>query len=448
MTWQADQIKRAIQEASAAVNDAYHQTPSKQDLVATYALTELEIDELREDLERRLSPLGREVLKHDKVYYEHFHQALQARAAQQPAVQGIQGREALLTAVQDGIEKGPADMLAREVAKRVPEPQLVQALQGCYEPPAGGKPVEEFTPRVCDLADKLAPTARPVFDTSVVPAPKNDLDHVGAARKLAYVVAVGEDMRVLAAADTLRERWADGQYEFCSPNLRDRLYCDMRSCDCGILSEAERLALYAAVFGLTEGDLPAGARVNRGFFPMWDRFNDTVLRFLMSDDDTEASAGTKKEGIIAATMDLQSNMSDHVTEIDMMRITDLHEQLQRELEVFNDPAVFQTVAPGCTTGWWEVVERLSGTPQDGRSSIASFELARRRDSIFEWVATFEFGDPVTGVLFDRMVDAVSALSGSAPWMPALASQERPAITGRGGELRPAYPQPEMARSLG
>jgi hypothetical protein len=47
-----------------------------------------------------------------------------------------------------------------------------------------------------------------------------------------------------------------------------------------------------------------------------------------------------------------------------------------------------------------------------------------------------------------MVNAVSALSGSAPWMPAMASQDRPAITGRSGELRPTYAQLEVARSAG
>jgi hypothetical protein len=203
---------------------------------------------------------------------------------------------------------------------------------------------------------------------SGIPAPKNDLKHVGAARKLAFVVAVGEDMRVLAAAAMLRDRWANGQYEFCKKNLRDTLNRDLRSCDRSILSEAERLGLYAAVFGLTDGDLPAGTCVNRGFFPMWDRFNDTVLRFLMSDGNTEASRKTKKEGIIAATMDLQSNLAEHVTEVDMMRITDLRKQLRRELKLFKRPAVVKTVAPGCTTGWWEVVERLTGTPKKAAAS--------------------------------------------------------------------------------
>ena len=89
-------------------------------------------------------------------------------------------------------------------------------------------------------------------------------------------------------------------------------------------------------------------------------------------------------------MDLQSILAANVSEVDMMRIIDLYEQLRRELRLFNDPIVFNTVAPGCNTGWWEVVERLTGTPQDGRSVIAAYELARRRDSIFKWVERVHF----------------------------------------------------------
>jgi hypothetical protein len=255
---------------------------------------------------------------------------------------------------------------------------------------------------------------------SGIPAPKNDLEHVGAARKLAFVVAVGEDMRVMAAAATLRDRWANGQYEFCKRKLRKTLNDNLRSCDRSILSEAERLGLYAAVFGLTDGNLPGETRVNRDFLPMWDRFNDTVLRFLMSDGNTEASRRTKKEGIRAATMDLQSNLAEHMTEVDIMRIANLHKQLRRELKLLKDPAVVKTVAPGGTT-WWEVVERLTDTPQDGDSPIFAYALAKRRNSIFKWVEKFNFNNAVSGPRFDKMVNAVSALSGSAPWMPAIAS---------------------------
>jgi hypothetical protein len=300
--------------------------------------------------------------------------------------------------------------------------------------------------RACNVANLLQADDSPVFDE--FPPPENDLERVGAARKLAYVVAVGEDMRVLEAAATLRDRWADGQYEFCTTDLRDNLYCDMRSCDCGNLPEAERQALYAAVFGLTGEDLPAGSRVNRGFPETWERFNDTVLRFLMSDGDTEASRRTKKEGIFAATMDLQSNLAANVSEVNLMRTIDLYEQVRRELQLFNDPQVFNTVAPGCDPGWWEVVERLTGTPQDGRSVIAAYELARRRDRIFEWVAEFRFGARPSGRLFRRMVNAVSALSGSAPWMPAMASQDRPAITARSDQVQPLYPYPRLEAARG
>lgn len=461
-----DDIERAIEEAKGKVAESYRDAPTKQDLMSSYQLTESEIDGLRADLEERLSLPGRKILEEEVVYFGSLGDALEALDGGKstgPRKFGRRQREILLKDLQQKIEQGPAEKLVGELAKREPT-QLAKALLACMEerpkavgaltveppeePPEepGPAPIGEFEPRDCDLADELDPASSPEFTT--IPAPKNDLDHVGAARKLAYVVAVGEDMRVLAAAATLRNRWADGQYEFCTDDLRNNLYCDMRSCDCGILPDTERLALYAAVFGLTGEDLPAGARVNRGFSGMWERFNDTVLRFLMSDEDTEASAATKKEGILAATIDLQSNLAAHVTEVDMMRITDLHKQVLRELELFNDPAVFDTVAPGCTTGWWEVVERLTGPPEDGRSLIASYELARRRDAIFEWVATFTFPGTLTGTVFDDMVNAVSALSATAPWMPAMISQDRPAITGRNNQLQSVYPQLAMARSAG
>ena len=445
-----DKIERAIEEAKGKVADS-HTKPKKQDLMSTYELTENEIDELREDLKERLSPAGSIVLQIESVYLEQLDEALKAtlganKANARRMIRGGQ-RETLLNELQAKIEQRPAKELLEELAKNKPE-ELAANLLDCFGPSAEAAraAIGPFVTRDCDVADKLQPTISPVFSVADFPAPKNDPERVGAARKLAYVVAVGEDMRVLAAAETLRDRWADGQYEFCTTDLRNNLYCDMRSCDCGLLPEAERLALYAAVFGLTGDDLPGGARVNRGFFGMWDRFNDTVLRFLMSDGDTEANRRTKKEGILAATIDLQSNLAEHVSEVDLMRITDLYQQLRRELQLFNDPHVFNTVAPGCNPGWWEVVERLTGTPQDRRSVVASYELARRRDSIFEWVADFKFGVTPSNQLFRRMVDAVSALSGSAPWSPAIASQDRPALTGRSDELRPVNPQLEAARS--
>jgi hypothetical protein len=438
-----EEIERAIEEAKRRVAEDYRDAPSKQDLVSTYDLTEFEIAELEVELKQRLSGAARIVAGIHGVISEHLKNALQGKSRPR--------HETLLEDLQDRIEKGPAKQLTNEMANVLgqQEPNMLErAVLAFYdtsmEPEPGGEAIGPYEPRKCDLATELKPEISPEFTT--IPPPVNDLDRVGAARKLAYVVAVGEDMRVLDAAVTLRNRWADGQYEFCDDNLRNNLYCDLRSCDCGILPDAERQALYAAVFGLTGEDLPAGARVNRGFSAMWERFNDTVLRFLMSDEGTEASADTKKEGILAATIDLQSNLAEHVTEVDMMRITDLHKQVLRELELFNDPAVFNTVAPGCKAGWWEVVERLTGPLEDGRSLIASFELARRRDAIFEWVATFTFPGTPTGKVFDNMVNAVSALSGSAPWMPAMVAQDRPAITGRNNQLRPAYRQLETART--
>jgi hypothetical protein len=436
-----EEIDRAIDEAKRRVAEDYQDAPSKQDLISTYQLTDDEIDDLERRLKERLGRLGRIAVGIEGVYYEHLDQALRGRKGQPKP-------ESLLEDVRDRIEQGPARQLANELARQGANEfkDLVEAMldcvEACTEEPAGT--IGPFEPRRCDVAGELAPTSSPVFAN--IPAPENDLERVGAARKLAHVVALGEDMRVFDAAATLRNRWAEGQYEFCSVNLRNNLYCDLRSCDCGMLPEAERQALYAAVFGFTGDDLPAGTRVNRGFSAMWERFNDTVLRFLMSDEGTEATADTKKEGIFAATIDLQSNLADNMTEANTMRITDLHKQVLRELELFNDPAVFGTVAPGCKAGWWEVVERLTGPPEDGRSLIASFELASRRDAIFEWVASFRFPGTPTGTVFDNMVNAVSALSGTAPWMPAIVAQDRPAIAGRSDQLRPAYPQLGTART--
>jgi hypothetical protein len=217
---------------------------------------------------------------------------------------------------------------------------------------------------------------------------------------LAWLERQAEVAQDLAAAAMLRDRWANGQYEFDKKNLRDTLNRNLRRCDRKILSEGERPGS-TPVFGLTDGDLPAGTRLNRGFFPMWNRFNDTVLRFLMSDGNTEASRRTKKEGIRAATMDLQSNLAEHMTEVDIMRIANLHKQLRRELKLLKDPAVVKTVAPGGTT-WWEVVERLTDTPQDGDSPIFAYALAKRRNSIFKWVEKFK--KAVSGPRFDKMVN--------------------------------------------
>jgi hypothetical protein len=455
-----DEMERALEEAKRRVADSYRDAPSKHDLMSWYGLTEDEFDGLEEELKARLGGLEVTALGIKGVYPEQLRQALHGKTSRPRP-------EVLLEDVRDRIEQGPARQLRNELVKQGPK-EVTEAVLASMrdrpetageppreppwaltgEPPGEPipKPIGKFAPRACDVAALLGQDVGPVF--TEFPAPTNDLERVGAARKLAYVVAVGEDMRVFDAAATLRDRWADGHYEFCDADLRNNLYCDMRSCDCGILPETEKQALYAAVFGLTGEDLPAGSRVNRGFFGMWERFNDTVLRFLMSDGATEASARTKQEGIFAATIDLQSILAANVSEVDVMRIIELYEQLRRELRLFNDPIVFNTVAPGCNDGWWEVVERLTGTPQDGRSVIAAYELARRRDSIFKWVEEFDFAVRPPGALFREMVDAVSALSGSAPWMPAMVSQDRPAITGRNNQLRPAYPQLEMARSTG
>jgi hypothetical protein len=153
MPEQFDEITRAIQEAKAAVDNAYRETPTKPDLVSTYGLTESQIDELRTELDEGLSRLGREVLDLDKVYFQHLHEALRARQGQQPTVQDPQWRESLLTDLRDRIEHGPADMLTKEMATRGPK-QLVEAVLDCLGPVRPGPP-----PRECLIAMERADAA-------------------------------------------------------------------------------------------------------------------------------------------------------------------------------------------------------------------------------------------------------------------------------------------------
>jgi hypothetical protein len=90
---------------------------------------------------------------------------------------------------------------------------------------------------------------------------------------------------------------------------------------------------------------------------------------------------------------------------------------------------------------------LTSAPEDGRSPIASYDNARRRDAIFDFLARFTVRQPPPTAVFNAMAESVYALSGTQPWTPAMAPVDRPAISGRGDETRSASNRLEQPRSM-
>jgi hypothetical protein len=422
-------------EALREVEGAYDITDDDIDAVA--AGHESEIAKITAALERmRLDPKTRLVLNNQRIVGEILRQYFQevpdpGQRRPKAAAEAVAGKAREAVAKLDqAIERrshpeqpfGAAPRRAYQHGTDCPEPTLI------------------CDPTPCALSgDDLEVLSVDTGLEFVV-----DKEAVHAAKHLAHIVAVGEQLGVLPAFDALVTHWDEGEYRFENPDLNDALYCTLRRQS--RMSPQDRGRLVAAVLGVRGEGLAPGAKVNAGFAPALRHLVQEILRVL----DDECVCERRRNVVSRATVELAAdhlrhNIDGHVTGSALMRIRELRRDLIDAQAILGHEEVIEQVACGHRDGALAVVNILKGrNPTVTPNAVAISRADEARTQLLDWLATHPDIQDEDDDAFRQVAEAAVTLDAAEAWLAGKPRWNRYELrrTGDGrGELVPAVTGP-------
>jgi hypothetical protein len=210
--------------------------------------------------------------------------------------------------------------------------------------------------------------------------------NIQAAAQLAYISAVGDGLRVFAARDALVDRWARRrEFEFTDNAIKDYLYCAWRRDD--DLPAAERRLATASVFGIPADGLPAGARINRGFLPVFNGLLAALLAHNHALRHREPARIATRTTANLAARQLRWNLQHWMSNVTLMEIRELRERLDNDVALLDSVQVVKEVAAGDRDGIWAVVTALLDGANGATVNLVTLhEAAVARNKLFTWLA--------------------------------------------------------------
>jgi hypothetical protein len=268
--------------------------------------------------------------------------------------------------------------------------------------------------------DFTVDTFETVEEQGVVP------QNILAAGALDYVYNLGERLGMFKLADALVLRWASGAFDAEPGQASADLYryWKLRS---ERISPEERAMMYRRILATGDGRLLSGMVENEELPKLWGQLMEKATDFIRRSEDASTDRPVSRQPIYQATKQLQFNLTEYVTGMAHMQITEMYHHLIEAKTVLEHAIDY--FSTGSRKSLWTVIERASREWFEEAPNISAIRSAAvDGNKVFQWIASFDQSN-VTDDQFQTFLDAAEA------WILAQASDSSaPALGGEeGGE---------------
>lgn len=217
----------------------------------------------------------------------------------------------------------------------------------------------------------------------VVPA------NIKAAGALDYIYYIGEGMRLFEVANALVLRWASGMLDIPEGKTAAALYRYHKLRNERNTPE-ERAMLYKRVLNKGNGRLLSNMVVNQAFPTLWQQLMVEVTEYIGKVEGSKSKEGwVSRSPMYQATKNLQYNLSEHMTGMSHVQVTEDYAHLQEALDILKADEIVGKFG-GRRKSIWSVIEQIA--KEDLGVAIPTSTLrsiAVEGNRVFQWVANFD-----------------------------------------------------------
>ncbi|NET56051.1 MAG: hypothetical protein F6K47_07725 [Symploca sp. SIO2E6] len=236
-------------------------------------------------------------------------------------------------------------------------------------------------------------------------------NNILAAGALDYIYCVGEVMRVFDVANALVLRWASGLLDIPDGDTASALYRFHKRRSERSTPE-ERAMLYKRVLNKGNGQVLSRMAVNHDFTTLWEQLVSEVMKYIYKTErkaywSTWQNSGVSNSRIYQVTEDLQYNLSDYMTGMAHLQVTEDYNHLQEAIEIINSEDV-RSYYGGSRQSLWNTIERIAKEEFGQAPNTETIKtLAVDGNKIFEWIANFN-ANSVKSSQFEQLLTSVEA----------------------------------------
>ena len=172
--------------------------------------------------------------------------------------------------------------------------------------------------------------------------------------------------------------------------------------------------LYKRVLDKGDAELLPRMVVNTSFGQLWHNLMEKVTDYIELSSDALRETAVSRIPIVRATRDLQFNLTEHMTGMAHMQVTDMYMQLREAFELLGAPEISSQLSAGRRRSVWATIERLHREEYESVPDVAGIRtLAVEGNKVFQFIGELDGG--VGDADFETFKDAAEA------WIIAIAS---------------------------
>jgi hypothetical protein len=241
-----------------------------------------------------------------------------------------------------------------------------------------------------------------------------DKTNIMAAGALDYVYNLGELLGVFKLADALVLNWAAGALDISDTQTSNQLYRYWKVRD-DRMSPEERGMLYKRVLDKGDTDVLSKMVVNSQFPTLWDNLMQEVATYVQANADAAVDKNVSQIAIHRAIQELQYNLTEFMTGMAHMQVTEMYAQLKDAMTLLGSDNVVSQLSGGRRKNVWSVIAYLSKQELGTAPDVAAIRtLAVDGNRVFQRIAQFTVGG-FSDADFQDFLDAAEA------WILAAAS---------------------------
>jgi hypothetical protein len=230
------------------------------------------------------------------------------------------------------------------------------------------------------------------------------VENILAAGALDYVYYLGEVLGVYRLADALVLNWAAGTLDIADTDTSQKLYRYWKVRE-DRMSPEERGMLYKRVLNKGDADVLSKMVVNESFPTLWDKLMQEVAVYVEATVDAASDTSVSKVPIQRATQELQYNLTEFMTGMGHMQVTEMYAQLKEAFELLGAPEVVAQLSGGRRKNVWAVIAYVSRQEIGAVPDVSAVRtLAVDGNRVFRWIADFAPGAP-DDAAFEEFKDA-------------------------------------------